>query len=303
MCAQHPRPGLSPLTAHIAPLVRATEPLLDPGLGLRTRLQLVGRADPTPDIARASDGVGPAESDWVLGHRVGPHESPHCPGEPELRVRLLTGWLQGGAGAVALLIGQEATGLCEVTGLPGRRARLWWRCCQLPLCWSWQRPQPPEITARVSKCRNTLAGGCFLQSRATWMGSVRAVERPCWALRSPWASQLLWPRPQLRPQSPWCPGCCGLVPDTPRVPSPCGGPTASRTSGPESQGPCPPSDGRAAADSGGPGAVPCSLRPSVHLRLPHVPRPGGVASACSCSCHGPRIRPAGFGPWHPAPLV
>lgn len=67
---------------------------------------------------------------------------------------------------MALLIGQEATGLCEVTGLPGRRAGLWWRCSQLPLCWSWQRPQPPEITARVSKCRDTSAGGCFLQSHS-----------------------------------------------------------------------------------------------------------------------------------------
>lgn len=101
-----------------------------------------------------------------MGHGAGLDESPHCPGEPEPGVRLLTGWLQGGAGAVALLIGQEATGLCEVTGLPGRRAGLWWRCSQLPLCWSWQRPQPPEITARVSKCRDTSAGGCFLQSHS-----------------------------------------------------------------------------------------------------------------------------------------
>lgn len=81
-CAWHPRPGLSPLTAHTAPLVRATELLPDPGLRLRTGFQLVGRADPTPDTARAPGGVGPVESDWVLGLGAGLRESPHCPGEP-----------------------------------------------------------------------------------------------------------------------------------------------------------------------------------------------------------------------------
>lgn len=102
---------------------------------------------------------------------------------------------------------------------------------------------------------------------------------------------------RLRPRSPRRPGGRGLVPDTPCAPSPCSRPAASQTSGPKSQGPCPPADG--AADSGGPGTAPCSSRPSVCLRLPHIHRPGAMASACSC--HGPRTRPAGSGWWHPAP--
>lgn len=229
-----------------------------------------------------------------MGHGAGLDESPHCPGEPEPGVRLLTGWLQGGAGAVALLIGQEATGLCEVTGLPGRRAGLWWRCSQLPLCWSWQRPQPPEITARVSKCRDTSAGGCFLQSHSDRLcpGWREGHAGPSAA---PGAHSSCGPGPDSDPGA----GRRGLVPDTPCAPSPCSRPAASQTSGPKSQGPCPPADG--AADSGGPGTAPCSSRPSVCLRLPHIHRPGAMASACNC--HGPRTRPAGSGWWHPAPPV
>lgn len=70
---------------------------------------------------------------------------------------------------MALLIGQEAAELYEVTRLPGQAgAGVWWRCCQLPFCWSWWCLWLPKITPRVSKCPGLLRGWgeCVLSSKA-----------------------------------------------------------------------------------------------------------------------------------------
>lgn len=145
---------------------------------------------------------------------------------------------------MALLIGQETAELCEVTRLPGQAgAGVWWRCCQLPFCWSWQCLWLPKITPRVSKCPGHLGGEwgwkeCLLNSKphpdSLCPGRGR---RPSSGLRSPHIPNSDHPCSQLhQPRAPRADPCAPVPPTAQTLgPFPQSEPglTASRTARPK----------------------------------------------------------------------